>query len=157
MRDFELKLNMTMLKIGATEVPVYDFLDYPGDADHDAIKENFFALCLTKTELTLLTHAANSNLSALHDQYLVLRNEITATDDNGERYKRFEVRVNGWAKVGTNVIEREIAPATTSGFRTRPRCLPGDPSPDFRAHLWRPGCRRAGARKYPDSCRKTAG
>lgn len=106
-----LKLHMTLLKIGATEVPVYDFVDYPGDAEDDAMKENFFALCLTKTEITQLTHAANQNLVGGHDQYLVLRKEVSTTDDNGAAYKRYEVRVNGWAKVGSNVVEREIAPA----------------------------------------------
>jgi len=107
-----LKLNMTLLRIGTTEVPVYDFVDYPSDSQHEALKENFLALCLTKTELSQLTISANQNLTDLHDQYLVLRKEITATDDNGEVYKRYEVRVNGWAKVGTNLVEREIAPAS---------------------------------------------
>ncbi len=111
-----LKLNMTLLKIGATEVPVYDFLDYPGDAQHDALKENFLAMCLTKAELTTLTNTANQNVSDLHDQYLVLRREISANDDNGEAYKRYEVHINGWAKVtnangSTRVVEREVAPA----------------------------------------------
>lgn len=106
-----LKLTMTLLKIGATEIPVYDFVDYPRHVEFDAKKENFFALCLTKAEMTQLTHAANQKLSDLHDQYLVLRKQVSAIDDNGETYKRYEVYVNGWAKIGSNVVEREIAPA----------------------------------------------
>lgn len=106
-----LKVITTILKIGADEIPVYDFEDYPGDSDHDKMKENFFALCITKVEMESLIVAANQTFTDFHQNYLVLRNEIIDTDDNLQFYRRYEVHVNGWALINGKMVEREIAPA----------------------------------------------
>lgn len=107
-----LKLNMVTLKFGPEEVPVYDFESYPEDEIEKSLKENLMALWITKADANALMVAANNTLSHLHDQYIVLRNEISGVDDNGEKYKRYELKVNGWAKQGAHVIEREVAPAS---------------------------------------------